>query len=373
MRALIRILLISVITAGLLPTALCGREKPDSVEFSRMPWVKQLVANGFHINDPQVNYPKFARWCVKVYNWGDRTFNTYDSTYVVASGKNWKAYMKSYNWGENYAMYFTDRTRLRMLSDVYCDMGASLCFMAVSLGYTWKLSDMAHQTHSGRQDFNFNFCCSLFSASFDYTYTQGGTKIIRFGDYRNPATGSHMLSRRFDDISLKSLGADVYYFFNHRRYSQAAAYCYSKYQLKSAGSWIAGVSITSQRIGMDFDSLPEDMLEALPTLKRKYAFHYADYDVLGGYAHNWVLKPRRWLLNLTVLPSVGYRHSYEDATDGKKDMFSTNIRGMFAVVYNNRSLFASLNLRFDGHVFYTNDYTFFNSIQSGSLLVGVRF
>ena len=58
-------------------------------------WIKQLFANGFHINDPSVAYPRFPRFLLNVYNWGDRTFNGYDPEYVVSTGKNWKVLAKS--------------------------------------------------------------------------------------------------------------------------------------------------------------------------------------------------------------------------------------------------------------------------------------
>ena len=41
----------------------------DSTEFSRMSWVKQLMASNFNVNAPGINYPKFVRFCVNVYNW----------------------------------------------------------------------------------------------------------------------------------------------------------------------------------------------------------------------------------------------------------------------------------------------------------------
>ena len=45
-------------------------------------WVSQLIKTGFHINDPRINYPAFPRFALKVYNWGDRTFNHYESAFV---------------------------------------------------------------------------------------------------------------------------------------------------------------------------------------------------------------------------------------------------------------------------------------------------
>lgn len=344
------------------------RQREDSARFMEMPWYKQLFHNNFRINDPRIRYPRFARFCVDVYNWGDRTFNRYDTTYVVGTGKNWKVMAKSYNWMESYALYFNSRSFLRINSDVYSDLGAYICFMAVSTGYTANANMVFAGRRNTRQTYNFTFTCALFSATFNYAKTRGGARITHFGDY-----GGRRFSYDFDGIAQRTYSGALYYFFNHRRYSQAAAYSFSKYQLKSAGSWLAGFNFTHQNIDMDFSTLPPEMLSHLPSLLHHYSFHYTDYDLMGGYAHNWVLSPRKWLINLTALPSVGYKHSNEGTTEGRKDMFSTNVRLMTSVVYNHRSLFASLQGNFEGHLYFTRGYTFFNSIESLSLIVGCRF
>ncbi len=124
---------------------------------------------------------------------------------------------------------------------------------------------------------------------------------------------------------------------------------------------------------MDFSSLPEDMKEYLPSLDNYYRFRFTDYALIAGYGHNWVLHPRRWLVNLTLLPSIGYRNSYSDSSEGRKQMLAANMRMRFAVVYNHKALFASLNGRVDGNLYFNSRYTFFNATESLSLIVGCRF
>ena len=41
---------------------------------------------------------KFPRFCVKTYRWGDKFFNSYDSTYVVGSGKRMNVKAKVDSW-----------------------------------------------------------------------------------------------------------------------------------------------------------------------------------------------------------------------------------------------------------------------------------
>ena len=332
-------------------------------------WIKQLIDNGFHINEPGVDYPAFPRFALKVYNWGNRVFNTYDTTYVQATGKNWKLFFKNVNWANNYEMIFNDRTRVALMSDPNADIGGYLCFMAVSVGYMFDAKQLAGRHVNPRTGFNFNFTCARFSGDIMLSNVKGDAKILRFGDYRNGA----LLNMPFDDISNKTLSAKVFYFFNHNRYSHAAAYCFSKYQLKSAGTWIAGLNFANQEISINFENLPEDMLHRMPELLPNYYFHYRDYYLLGGYAHNWVLKPRRWLINLTAMPALGYKHTYEDSTDNRHDIFGANFSGLASVVYNNRQMFVSIQGRFDLYMYTTPSFTFFNTYEQLLATVGVRF
>ena len=344
----------------------------DSIAFSKLPWYSQVIDNGFRIHDPRIHYPKFPKFLLDVYDWGDRTFNSYDKDYVVGTGKNWKIRLENYNWMESYMLMFSAHTRdmLHIRSEIYNDLGAYISFMAVSVGYTAKVNNWVKgREPNSRSNFNFDFTCSRFSARIGLANTEGHTRITHFGDY----DGDHDFSYKFNDIKHKSKSGEIYYFFNHRRYSQAAAYSYSKYQLKSAGTPILGFAFTNQRITMDFSQLPDEMKEFLPSLANEYRFRFTDYALLAGYAYNWAIRPRKWLFNVTAIPSIGYRHSYSDSSEGKKSMMATNLRFRFSFVYNHKALFASLVGKFDGNFYFNSKYIFFNSTESVSLIVGARF
>lgn len=355
--------------ASSLPTDSITEEIPDTTLLHGN-WLDQVIEAGFHINDPRIRYPRFARWVLGVYNWGDRTFNRYDPEYVIATGKNWKTVAKNDLWMRNYILQLADRQTVHITSRLYDDLGVSLSFMAVSISYTWNLNHYFGD-NTQRNRFDFNFTCSRFAMNYWRQSIDGGAVIRKFGDYR----GGRRLDHKFSDISVDDNHLDLYYFFNHRHYSQAAAYCFSKYQLRSAGSWMLGVSYDRHNSWFDFSNLPEDMLRTLPTLQLKYHFRNTDYCILGGYAHNWVLRPRRWLINLTVLPFIGYKHQATNDMEDRdiKNMISTNLTAMASLVYNHRGIFAALQGRFNGFVNYSTDYTFANSNQMVTAVVGVRF
>lgn len=353
--------------------AWAGPVEPDSTEVnhSSTRWVKQLIDNKFQINDPEVDYPKFPRFLRNVYNWGDRTFNSYDTTYVVGTGKNWKFYGRNRNWIDGYSLYFNDSEnggRVDMFSDIRADVGAYLCFMAVNVGYEWNINDIFTGTKDQRRMFDFSFTCALFSAELNYQSTKGGTTIYRFGDY-DPG---YSLRYKISGVSNKSFSVNAYYFFNHRKYSQAAAYCFSKYQRKSAGSWILGFGYTRQKIMMDFSDLPVEMMMALPELSPNYRFHYTDYCLVGGYAYNCVM-PHNWLFNVTFMPSVGYKRSEVPETNGRRNMLALGASLRLSMTYNHKALFTNAQLRLSENTYSSDNYTFFNYLGVASLTVGVRF
>ncbi|MDE7110661.1 MAG: DUF4421 domain-containing protein [Muribaculaceae bacterium] len=334
-------------------------------------WFQQLVRTGFQINDPRISYPRFPRFCLKVYNWGDRTFNSYDPAYVRSTGKNWKISVKSDNWNQSYRYVFSlfDQNNVSVRSRVSSDLGISLNFMAVGISYTRALDELFYGKKNKRNSLDFSFTCSRFSVELLSQQTEGGAYIDRYGDYEN----GKFLHMPFDGLSQSQTSVTAFYFFNHNRYSQSAAYAYSKYQLRSAGSWIGGFRWAHRRIVMDFSDLPDDMKEANPDFPLINTFNYNEYSLLGGYAHNFVLN-RHFLYNITAMPCVGYRNS-ELHTDsrGRREMISANMIGRMSLTYNNRMLFCGIVAKFNGGFILNKNFSFFNSTQYATAIVGVRF
>lgn len=346
---------------------------PDTVastteKVSNTYWIRQLIDNGFRIHDPSVRYPRFPRFCLNVYNWGDRTFNSYDRNYVVGTGDNWKLQGKSYNWMETSTMFFPKQS-VNMHSELYSDAGFSLSFMAVSVGYMWNINKL-FSNPANRRTFNFDFTCSRFSLNYQTVSSTGGMIITEFGDYNHGD-----MHYKFSDTSSASKTFDAYWFFNHYKYSQAAAYSYSKYQLLNAGTALVGFNFTEQHIHMNFSGLPPEILEHSPFVNPDYHLEYRSYCAMGGYSYNWVLKPRRWLLNVTALGALGYRKlvNSEEGHDARTQI-ANNFRLNLAAVYNHRALFAAFTVKTQGFLNYNSgDMTHFNAFLSFTASVGMRF
>ncbi len=334
-------------------------------------WFQQLMQTNFHINDPRIQYPRFPRFCLKVYNWGDKTFNSYDPAYVSGTGKNWKLYVKSENWNQSYRYVFSlfNQNNVAVRSAFNCDLGISLNFMAVGISYTRAMDESIYGRKNNRQTFDFSFTCSRFSAEVLSQKTNGDAFIDRYGDYE----GGKYIHMPFEGLSQSQSSITAFYFFNHNKYSQAAAYCYSKYQLKSAGSFIGGLRWSHRKLIMDFSDLPDDMKEANPEFPLISTFNYNEYSLLGGYAYNWVVN-KHLLYNITAMPCLGYRKSeLHNFARSRREMVSANILARMSLTYNYKLLFCGIIVKFDGGFILNKNYEFFNSTQYGTAIVGIRF
>ena len=136
---------------------------------------------------------------------------------------------------------------------------------------------------------------------------------------------------------------------------------------------IAGVTISSQDVSLDFSNLPNSMIAVLPEYNNlQYRFRYYDYCFLLGYGYNCVIG-KHWLFNISALPSIGFKHCLSISEEGENNMFSANIKAKMSFIYNRGQLFAGFLGKMDMHWYSSRRYNFFNSIEYFNFCAGWRF
>lgn len=340
----------------------------DSVADTDRNWWHLFKQGKLSLQDTTVEYPRFMKFCVDVYNWADKFFNSYDPEYVLGTGKRWKARLVNDNWTDSYALHFKkNRFNIRMLSDFNVNLGAYLHYMAVSVGYSVDMKTVFGGKKTDHSRFDFNFSCALFSADISY-YKSDGSNIRQFTGYNL----NRIVKEDFPGLKMTDFNASIYYFFNNKRYSQGAAYNFSKYQIKSAGSWIVGFTYNNLDLDMDFSTLPDKMKPQYTFENDHLKFHYYSYCVMFGYGFNWVLHPK-WLFNITAVPSIGFNHCYEDASDGSGNQLALNVHGRSSLTFNHRQFFTSVIGKITGNWYTSKNLSLFNAIEYFSINVGFRF
>lgn len=321
--------------------------------------------------DSIAEWGRFPKFCVDVYRWGDKFFNSYDGEYVEGTGYKFNGKIRTESWFDYYVFDLPDNVEMHLRSDPSTSIGPYLTYLAVSVGYDINVSKIFGGVDRSRSRFRFGFNCSLLAVELYWLKNDVGTTITSFGIGRE----NQDVDIDFNGINTSSWGLDFYYFFNHKKYSQAAAFNFSKIQRKSQGSFYAGFSVYNQLYDFDFASLPTPMLQYLPKSWDGYRYYVSgtNYALRGGYGYNWVFRPG-WLLGVSESPIIGLR---KGTINNEIDKVSLSIFNRFkmSLVWNSSSgrWFAGLVGSVDFALVNNNKTTFANAVFTGEVSVGFRF
>lgn len=325
----------------------------------------RALALSFNL-DSIAEWGKFPRFCVNTYRWGDEFFNSYDSLYVVGTGTKFNVKGTTDSWLDTYHFVLPGNQKVDLRSDASTSIGAYLTYLAVSVGYDINISNLFGGVKHARSRYRFGFDCSLLGIEMYWENNDVGTKLKRFGPYEH-------LSIPFDGVKIGSWGIDAYYFFNHKKYSQAAAFNFSKIQRRSQGSLYAGISIYSQNYDFDFSSLDKKMLELLPPHWTDYHYRVRthNYGFRIGYGYNWVVG-RNWIVCGSLSPIIGLRKGYINS-ETEETTFSLYNRAKVSAVWNHGKWFAGIVGKADIAIISHRKTTFMGTNLSLSGAIGYRF
>ena len=228
----------------------------------------------------------------------DKYFNTkYDTNYVARPKEKWLFRLMGNQTGnyihakgtvnDVYSRYdLHTKTNYTVGLEVnYCDIAATLSLNPAKIGGDYN-------------DYEFNFEYHGQKISFDISYLRAtslaGDIKLRDIDHLDE-----------DGLRMNEFNISAYYVFNDKRFSFPAALFQNYYQLRSAGSWLAGLSFQSGSIRTT------DELKARSPMAPEVHLTFANVALGGGYGYNLVLGSRsQWLLHLSAMPSaVLYKHN----------------------------------------------------------------
>lgn len=312
---------------------------------------------------------KFPRFAVKVYKAVAARVNDFDSTYVVDTGYNMGVKITTDTWGEDYKFLIHDHNYMSMRTWSSSSVGVHANIYSLSIGYDINASKLVRGFEGTRHRVRYGFTCSLLSVEGYYIRNDVGASITRFGPWRDPAH----VDVDFHGCRTRNWGVTAYYFFNHRRYSEAAAFNFNRIQRRSQGTFSAGVSVYGQRLSFDFSQLPPDMRDQLPHIWPEYTYEVdcTNYAIRGGYSYNWVFHPE-WTLAVRESPSIGLRYGTISGTDSRVtcSLFNT-VCG--SIVYNRDKWYMGGTCIFDTAIVNDKRTTYAGNTFSAEFVIGYRF
>ena len=335
-------------------------------------WITLLKHRKLDINDTTVSYPKFVRFCLDVYLWADRTFNSYDTTYVVPHKKRGKVKLVNDNWVDFYTFHPREAIPLTMSSNVYPSLGLYAQYGILSVGYSLDINTILYKDRPNTKRLDFSFSTAVFHLEWHYWDNRGGNYIRDFGNYRRQMNDGRMLRFSFDGLKFRGSTLSLFHFINHRKYSYGAAYNTSNIQKKTAGTWVVGIEGATYKARFDFADLPKELLDYYNYPLLQYSLHYNSINAAGGYAINWVCNSHL-LFNATLLPKLGVCFSYADTTLGKKALLSSGADVLLSLNYHAGRWFAGITSNFKNNAYFTQSLGFMLFTESLQVSAGLRF
>ncbi len=164
------------------------------------------------------------------------------------------------------------------------------------------------------------------------------------------------------DIKNTTLGGELVYVFNNKRFSSAAPYNLTQKQRKSAGSLLLGTFASLYAIDADSVIFPDSVKYKF---KEDVQFKNAGSITWGiscGYTYTLIFG-KNWFVNLYTLPGLAVQQFYSTNAFDQKSHSNTAIgailQSRFSIGYNKRSYFIGIS--------WTNTNYFVNNDKKSSL------
>ena len=305
-----------------------------------------------------------------------KDFSRVDTTYIEPQHYNFQVMLQNTNTYEVYRLQTKNGVGLTLAPRPTYKLGPYVGWRWIFLGYTFDLTHI--DAGNNKREFDLSFYSSKIGIDLFYRKTGNNYKIrsLFLGDGINT---DQIAGTPFDGFSSSIKGFNIYYIFNHRKFSYPAAFSQSTVQRRSYGSALLGVGYTKHSLSLDWERLnqvindrldngtdPIQVDSGLISAKVKYT----DFSASGGYAYNWVFA-HNWLFAASLSWALGYKSSYGNIDRKLVSLrnfsfsnFNLDGVGRFGIVWNNTkwylgssAIFHTYNYRkqqFSANIFFGN-------------------
>lgn len=314
-----------------------------------------------------------------------RGFSKIDTNYIEPQKYNFTVMLQNTTTFEGYMLRNSNGQSVRFSPRPSYKIGPYLGWRWVFLGYT---VDIRHVGNSTRQGIDLSLYANQVGIDLFYRKSGDNYRIgsANFGKNFNNKALSHT---DFDGFESSERGVNVYYIFNHKKFSYPAAYSQSTVQRRSAGSALAGFGYTRHSISVDWDKFFTLMDEKMgqgtaaaivDTTLHSAEIQYRDISLSGGYAYNWVFA-KNWLLDISLQLALGYKQAtseiYNETADSYRnfDFHNFNIDGVSRVglVWNNMKWYFGGSAVFHTYNYRRRQFSSNTTFGNVNIYIGYNF
>lgn len=312
-----------------------------------------------------------------------RKFTETDTNYIELQRYNFTVMAQNTNTVERYTFMNSNGLRVTFSPRGAMKVGPYFGYRWAFLGYTFDLNHLSNSNRKKELDL------SIYSAQvgIDLFYrTLGDDYRVKAFSVGGNLNLNSMKNVSFNGLDGKISGFNLYYIFNHHKFSYPAAFSQSTVQRRSAGSVLAGIGYMRHSISVDwkkFQELAQDVTGYSPvklgldTTLRVSRIHYTDISLSGGYGYNWVFA-RNFLFAVSLSGALGYKHTSSETDHDRFSLRSfkfSNLAvdgiGRFGLVYNNMRWYAGTSAVF--HTYYYKKSKFSTNTTFGNINFYIGF
>ena len=329
--------------------------------------------------------PKISRWrrFINKMEYLLRDFNRIDRDYITPQKYNYVFMMQGTHNYERYTLRSNSGQTFTFAPKPSVKVGPYLGWRWIFFGYQIDVSTLKGDL---KNEFDLSIYSSLVGIDIFSRHNKSGYRIK--SAYKGKEDYTPMLGNMdFSGIEVGIRGFNLYYIFNHKKFSYPAAFSQSTMQKRSAGSALMGIGYTHHHIQLNHHrlrSLVAERTDNKVVVDSSFNFNevnYTDAAISGGYAYNYAFAPH-WLFAASLSVALGYKSSKAEVD---KDIFRFPFRGFkfqninidgvgrFALVWNNMRWFAGTSAILHTYNYNKKKFSTNSTFGSFNIYVGLNF
>ena len=330
-----------------------------------------------HVQEVVLPTPKISFWS-RAYD-VIKEFSRVDTNYIEPQQYNYAVMIQNTNTYESYRLRDKDGNSISLSPNPSVKFGPYVGWRWLFLGYTIDFFHLG--SGKMKQDFDFSIYSNQVGVDLFYRQTGNNYKIHRMEIKENKNT-LQMKDLSFGGFSASIKGINLYYIFNHKKFSYPAAFSQSTRQKRSAASFLMGVGYTKHSLSLNIrqvrDIVKENLKEEIKfdSTYQSAKVSYSDVSVSAGWAYNWVFA-KNWLFCSSLSLALAYKRTRGETYSSKDILNLNNVNidgiGRFGLVYNNMRWYAGASVIARAYNYHKSRFAANNIFGSLNMYVGYNF
>lgn len=318
-----------------------------------------------------------------------RNFNDIDTRFVEPQHYNYTTMLQTTYTYEAYTIKSESGQSFTLAPEPSLKIGPFIGWRWLFLGYTFDVNHL--ESNNKKTEFDLSLYSSMLG--IDLYYRKSGDDYrIRNSSLREKVGVGFLKNVPFGGLSVGIKGFDLYYIFNHKRFSYPAAFSQSTRQKRSCGSMLAGIGYTSHSLSLDYESLKntvKENLQAYPDVPAGEievdsdfdfkSVKYESFSLSVGYAYNWVFM-KNCLFSASLSAAVAYKKTKSDIKRHNTALRDFNFKnfnldgiGRFGIVWNNDTWYAGASTVLHAYNYRKSRFSASSYFGSLNVYAGLNF